>query len=198
MLVGLTGGIGSGKSVAGNFFNELGIDVIDADDVSRNILDNNESARDLFIKNFGSEFLNKDNSINRDMLRTEIFKDRNKRNLLETIIHPAVREELIKFINKSKSIYKIIMVPLIFETKSKDFYDKIIVIDCEESKQIERATIRDEKAEEDIINIMSNQASREERLSIADEVINNNNSIENLRKQVIKIHQKFLGMNVNE
>jgi len=198
MLVGLTGGIGSGKSVAGNFFNELGIDVIDADDVSRNILDNNESARDLFIKNFGSEFLNKDNSINRDMLRTEIFKDRNKRNLLETIIHPAVREELIKFINKSKSIYKIIMVPLIFETKSKDFYDKIIVIDCEESKQIERATIRDEKAEEDIINIMSNQASREERLSIADEVINNNNSIENLRKQIIKIHQKFLGMNVNE
>ena len=90
------------------------------------------------------------------------------------------------------------MVPLIFETKSKDFYDKIIVIDCEESKQIERATIRDEKAEEDIINIMSNQASREERLSIADEVINNNNSIENLRKQIIKIHQKFLGMNVNE
>ena len=198
MLVGLTGGIGSGKSVAGNFFNELGIDVIDADDVSRNILDNNNVARDFFIKSFGVEFLNKDNSINRDMLRTEIFKDNNKKDLLESIVHPAVREKLIEFVDKSNSIYKIIMVPLIFETKSKDFYDKIIVIDCDEKKQIERAIARDNKTKEDIRNIITNQATREERLSIADEVIVNNSSIENLKKHVIKIHQKFTGIKVDE
>tara|TARA_B100001250_G_C19642274_1_gene718825 strand:- start:299 stop:895 length:597 start_codon:yes stop_codon:yes gene_type:complete len=198
MLVGLTGGIGSGKSVAGNFFYELGIDVIDADDISRNILDSNNKAKDLFIKSFGIQFLNKDNSINRDMLRTEIFKDNNKKSLLESIIHPLVREELIDFIDKSKSIYKIIMVPLIFETRSKDFYDKIIVVDCDERKQIERASARDAKVEGDIINIINSQATREERLSIADEVLINNNSLENLKKQIIKIHQKFIGMNIDE
>ena len=198
MIVGLTGGIGSGKSAAGKYFVELGIDVIDADHVSRNILDENIKAKDLFIKNFGESFLDQNNNINRDLLRTEIFINKDKKDKLESIIHPIVRKEITEFINQSNSIYKIIMVPLIYETNSKDFYDKIIVIDSDESNQVERARQRDNKSKEDIINIINNQASREQRNSIADMIILNNSTLDDLKNQVIKIHQKLLGINIDE
>ena len=198
MIVGLTGGIGSGKSAAGKYFVELGIDVIDADHASRNILDENTKAKDLFIKNFGESFLDQNNNINRDLLRTEIFINKDKKDKLESIIHPIVRKEITEFINQSDSIYKIIMVPLIYETNSKDFYDKIIVIDSDESNQVERARQRDNKSKEDIINIINNQASREQRNSIADIIILNNSTLDDLKNQVIKIHQKLLGINIDE
>ena len=198
MIVGLTGGIGSGKSAAGKYFVELGIDVIDADDISKNILDKNIKAKELFIKNFGDKFLDKNNNINRDLLRSEIFVNEEKKNILESIIHPIVREEITKFINQSDSIYKLIMVPLIYETNSQDFYDKIIVVDCNEENQILRASERDNKSKENIINIIKNQASRENRNSIADEIILNDSTLDNLRNQVIRVHQKLLGININE
>ena len=198
MIVGLTGGIGSGKSAAGKYFVELGIDVIDADHISRNILDENTKAKDLFIKNFGESFLDQNNNIDRDLLRTEIFINKDKKDKLESIIHPIVRDEITEFINQSESVYKIIMVPLIYETNSKDFYDKIIVIDSDESNQIERARQRDNKSKEDIINIINNQASREQRNSIADMIILNNSTLDDLKNQVIKMHQKLLGINIDE
>jgi len=198
MIVGLTGGIGSGKSAAGKYFVELGIDVIDADDISKNILDENIKAKELFIKNFGDKFLDKNNNIDRDLLRSEIFVNEEKKNILESIIHPIVREEITKFINQSDSIYKLIMVPLIYETNSQDFYDKIIVVDCNEENQILRASERDNKSKENIINIIKNQASRENRNSIADEIILNDSTLDNLRDQVIKVHQKLLGINIDE
>tara|TARA_B000000477_G_scaffold113909_1_gene109792 strand:+ start:64 stop:660 length:597 start_codon:yes stop_codon:yes gene_type:complete len=198
MIIGLTGGIGSGKSIAGKYFNELGIDTIDADDVAKNILDDNSKAKQLFLKCFGDEFLDQDNKINRDLLRAKIFIDIEKKNKLESIIHPIVKEEIASFISKSDSIYKIIIVPLIFETNSQDFYEKIIVIDCDEDMQIERASQRDDKSEQDIINIMKNQASREERNSIADNIILNDSTLNNLKENILKVHQKLLGIHLNE
>ena len=198
MIVGLTGGIGSGKSVAGDFFIELGIDVIDADHVSKNILDNNESAKKLFLEKFGEKFIDKNNNVDRALLRDEIFKNENKKEVLESIIHPLVREEIFNFIENSNSVYKIIMVPLIYETNSQDFYDKIVVVDCKEENQIIRASKRDNKTKNDIINIMKNQASSDERMSIADEVIKNDSSLDDLKKQVIKVHQKLLGINIDD
>ncbi len=198
MIVGLTGGIGSGKSAAGDFFIELGIDLIDADMISKDILDNNSKAKELFIENFGETYIDENNNINRGLLREDIFKDNNKKEKLESIIHPFVREDISEFITKSNSIYKIIMVPLIYETKSQDFYDKIILIDCDEDYQIKRASQRDEKSKEDIINIIKNQATREERQSIADEIILNNSTLDDLKNQVIKVHQRLLGININE
>ncbi len=197
MIVGLTGGIGSGKSVAGDFFIELGIDVIDADHVSKNILDDNESAKKLFLEQFGEKFIDKNNNVDRALLRDEIFKNENKKEALESIIHPLVREEIFNFIENSNSVYKIIMVPLIYETNSQDFYDKIVVVDCKEENQIIRASKRDNKTKNDIINIMKNQASSNERMSIADEVIKNDSSLDDLKKQVIKVHQKLLGINID-
>lgn len=198
MIVGLTGGIGSGKSVAGDFFIELGIDVIDADHVSKNILDDNESAKKLFLEQFGEKFIDKNNKVDRALLRDEIFKNENKKEALESIIHPLVREEIFNFIENSNSVYKIIMVPLIYETNSQDFYDKIVVVDCKEENQIIRASKRDNKTKNDIINIMKNQASSDERMSIADEVIKNDSSLDDLKKQVIKVHQKLLGINIDD
>tara|TARA_Y100001970_G_C13861550_1_gene664362 strand:+ start:67 stop:663 length:597 start_codon:yes stop_codon:yes gene_type:complete len=198
MIVGLTGGIGSGKSVVGNFFTELGIDVIDADHVSKNILDENKSAKKLFVEHFGDKFIDKNNNIDRALLRDEIFKDENKKEALESIIHPLVREEIFNFIKNSQSIYKIVMVPLIYETNSQDFYDKILVVECSEENQINRASKRDNKTNDDIMNIIKNQATSEQRKSIADEVINNDSSLNELKNQVIKIHQKFLGIDIND
>ena len=198
MIVGLTGGIGSGKSVAGDFFIELGIDVIDADHVSKNILDDNESAKKLFLEHFGEKFIDKNNNVDRALLRDEIFKNEDKKEALESIIHPLVREEIFNFIENSNSVYKIIMVPLIYETNSQDFYDKIVVVDCKEENQIIRASKRDNKTKNDIINIMKNQASSDERMSIADEVIKNDSSLDDLKKQVIKVHQKLLRINIDD
>ena len=197
MIIGLTGGIGSGKSAAANFFIELGIDVIDADDISKNVLTENNNAKKAFIEKFGDHYI-QNNKIDREALREDIFKDKIKRKTLESIIHPAVREEILKFINDSDSIYKIVMVPLIVETNSADFYDKIIVVDCENNLQIERASSRDNQTKENIINIISNQASREERLKIADFIISNNSNLEHLKNSVIKIHQKILGINIDD
>jgi len=197
MIVGLTGGIGSGKSAAAKFFIELGIDVIDADEVSKNILLENKKAKEDFIAEFGSRYI-KNNKIDRKLLRKEIFKDKTKKKILESIIHPAVRDEISKFIINSDSIYKIVMVPLIVETNSEEFYDKIIVIDCETKLQLERASDRDNQSKENIADIMQNQASRKERLEIADFVILNNSDLENLRGSVIKIHQKLLGIKLDE
>ena len=197
MIIGLTGGIGSGKSAAANFFIELGIDVIDADDISKNVLTENNKAKKAFIEKFGDHYI-QNNKIDREVLREDIFKDKIKRKTLESIVHPAVREEILKFINDSDSIYKIVMVPLIVETNSADFYDKIIVVDCENNLQIERASSRDNQTKENIINIISNQASREERLKIADFIISNNSNLEHLKNSVIKIHQKILGINIDD
>ena len=197
MIIGLTGGIGSGKSAAAKYFIELGIDVIDADEVSKNVLIKNEQAKKIFIGEFGNQYIN-NNEIDRDALRRDIFKDETKRKKLESIIHPIVRDEISKFLVSSKSIYKIVMVPLIIETNSTDFYDKIVVVDCETNLQIERASSRDNQSQENIIHIIKNQASREDRLEIADYVIENNSSLDDLRKLVIKTHQKILGIKVDD
>ena len=198
MVVGLTGGIGSGKSSAANIFREFGIDCIDADNVAKNILDLNENARKLFINEFGDKYIDKDNKINREILREDIFNDKSKIEKLESIIHPKVRDEIFKFIENSSSIYTIVDVPLIFETNSKDFYDKIVLVDCETNTQISRASQRDNRSNESIMKIIKNQATREQRLSIADYVISNNSTFENLKKEVIKTHQLLLGLNINE
>ena len=152
----------------------------------------------MFIEKFGQEYIDSKQQIDRHLLRDEIFKDVNKKNILESIIHPFVRKEIQTFVEESDSIYKIIMVPLIYETNSMKFYEKIIVVDCDKEKQINRASKRDNQTKSNIENIIKNQASRKERLSIADEIIDNNSSLENLKNQVLRIHQKFLGINIDD
>ena len=192
MIIGLTGGIGSGKSAAASIFKDLGIDSIDADDLARDSLNINSKGYKLFINEFGEKYLDENEDINRELLRKDIFNDPATKIKLEKIIHPLVRSGIQDFINSSKSDYCIIVVPLIYETSSSELYDRILVIDCDVNIQIERTSKRDNQTISQIENILDKQATREERISIADEVILNNGSIENLRKSVLNIHKKYM------
>ena len=194
MIVGLTGGIGSGKSAAANFFVELGVDLIDADDLAKNVLNKNSKGYELFINEFGEQYLDNYKNIDRDLLRKTIFNDSDKKNKLENIIHPQVRSGIEEFIKSSKSDYCIVVVPLIYETRSSSYYDRILVIDCDEEIQINRSAIRDNTENKEIKKIISKQASREERLSIADDVILNNRTLDSLKEEVIKLHKKYIKM----
>ena len=192
MIIGLTGGIGSGKSAAASFFMDLGINVLDADHVSRDALEINSPGYELFINAFGSSYLDKNNLIDRAKLRSTIFTNKDKKLQLENIIHPIVKESILDFIKKSKSPYTIIMVPLIFETNTANNYSRILIIDCDIDTQISRTTHRDAQNTSEVMNIINKQASREERLSIADDIILNSSSLDSLREQVLTLHNKYM------
>ena len=176
MIVGLTGGIGSGKSAAANFFQNEGITVIDADDLSREVIEQDTPGFEKIVDCFGSAIIDSDGSINRAFLRQEVFDDEKKKKLLESIIHPLVRDLMIEKIAASQSPYSIIMVPLIFETNSMNNYNRILVIDCDPIVQLERAMLRDKNSKIQIQKIIDSQCSREERISIANDIIPNNDS----------------------
>ena len=192
MIIGLTGGIGSGKSAAAALFKDIGVDLIDADDLARDSLSINSEGYKLFIEEFGDKYLDENKNINRELIRKLIFNDSDAKSKLENIIHPIVRSGIETFIKNKKSDYCIIVVPLIFETNSSKIYDRVLVIDCDVDVQISRTSKRDNQAKSDIENIINKQATREQRLSIADDVIVNNGSLDLLRMEVLKIHKKYL------
>ena len=192
MIIGLTGGIGSGKSAAAALFKDIGVDLIDADDLARDSLSINSEGYKLFIEEFGDKYLDENKNINRELIRKLIFNDSDAKSKLENIIHPIVRSGIETFIKNKKSDYCIIVVPLIFETNSSKIYDRVLVIDCDVDVQISRTSKRDNQTKSDIENIINKQATREQRLSIADDVIVNNGSLDLLRNEVLKIHKKYL------
>ena len=194
MIVGLTGGIGSGKSAAANFFQNEGITVIDADELSREVIEQDTPGFEKIVDCFGSAIIDSDGSINRAFLRQEVFDDEKKKKLLESIIHPLVRDLMIEKIAASQSPYSIIMVPLIFETNSMSNYNRILVIDCDPIVQLERAMLRDKNSKIQIQKIIDSQCSREERISIANDIIPNNDSLENLKIRAIAMHKFYLGL----
>ena len=194
MIVGLTGGIGSGKSAAGKYFELNGITVIDADQLAKEALDIGSQGYEQAIEYFTSLILDDAGHIDRSKLRAEIFNDAAKKLQLESIVHPIVRDLMLSKISVSKSPYSIVMVPLIFESQSMSSYDRILVVDCDESLQLARASARDSSPEELIKKIIQSQCSREERLSIANDVLPNNDSLDSLHSKVEKLHNFYLGM----
>ncbi len=194
MIIGLTGGIGCGKSAAANFFQNEGITVIDADDLAREAIETNAPGFESIVNYFGSKIVDSDGLINRAHLRKEVFDDEEKKKVLESIIHPLVRDLMAKKITASNSPYSIIMVPLIFETNSMSNYNRILVIDCDPRLQLERAILRDNNSKEQIQKIIDSQCTREERISIANDIIPNNDSIKNLKTRTIAMHKFYLGL----
>ena len=192
MLVGLTGGIGSGKSLAGEFFKSKKIDVIDADDLAHIALAREGKGYKNFLDVFGKTFLDENFEIDRKALREYIFKNPEMKNKLESIVHPIVQDGILDFINKSKSRYRIIIVPLIAETKSSSFYDRVLAIECKKEIQIERASKRDSSNEKQILKIIKSQASTEDRNKIANDVIKNNGTKEEFIKLLEDVHTKYL------
>ena len=198
MLVGLTGGIGSGKSLAGDFFKSKKIDVIDADDLAHIALAREGKGYKNFLDVFGKTFLDENSEIDRKILREHIFKNPEMKNKLESIVHPIVQDGILDFINKSQSRYRIIIVPLIAETKSSSFYDRVLAIECKKEIQIERASKRDSSNEKQIVKIIKSQASTEDRNKIADDVIKNNGTKEEFIKLLEDVHTKYLMLADND
>ena len=193
MIIGLTGGIGSGKSAAANFFQNEGISVIDTDQLARKVIEKDTPGYSKVVDSFGANILDNNDSIDRAKLREEVFHDNEKRKILESITHPLVRDLIVQKISSSTSPYSIIMVPLIFETHSAKNYDRVLVIDCDVEIQLARAMARDENSADLIQKIIDSQCSRSERLSIANDVIPNNHSIEDLKKRSLAMHNFYLG-----
>jgi len=194
MIIGLTGGIGSGKSAAANFFHSEGVTVLDADQLAREVIEQNTPGFQSIVDYFGSDIICEDGSIDRAKLRQEIFDDKEKKKAIESITHPLVRDLMAERIAASTSPYSIIMVPLIFETNSMSAYNRILVIDCDTKLQLERATLRDNNSSERIQKILDSQCSRTERLSIANDVIPNNDTLENLKTRSLAMHKFYLGL----
>ena len=194
MIIGLTGGIGSGKSAAANFFHSEGVTVLDADQLAREVIEQNTPGFQSIVNYFGSDIIGEDGSIDRAKLRQEIFDDKEKKKAIESITHPLVRDLMAERIAASTSPYSIIMVPLIFETNSMSAYNRILVIDCDTKLQLKRATLRDNNSSEQIQKILDSQCSRTERLSIANDVIPNNDTLENLKTRSLAMHKFYLGL----
>jgi dephospho-CoA kinase len=194
MIIGLTGGIGSGKSAAANFFQNEGVTVIDADDLAREAIEINTPGYKSIVDYFGSRIIDANGLIDRASLRKEVFDDDEKKKVLESIIHPLVRDLMTERITMAQSSYSIVMVPLIFETNSMSNYNRILVIDCDPSLQLERATARDNNSKDQIQKIIDTQCSREERLSIANDVIPNNDSLNDLKTRSLIMHKFYLDL----
>ncbi len=191
-VVGLTGGIGSGKSAASACFETLGIDVVDADEVARDVVAKGTDGLKRIADHFGQGMLLEDGSLNRAALREQVFADPQQKTWLNNLLHPLIRARMVSQINQSTSPYCILSVPLLIENKLTSMCDLVVVVDCPEDMQLARAMKRDGSTEITIKNIMASQASREARLNAADEVLDNSTSLENLVTQVEQLHQKLL------
>tara|TARA_B100001057_G_scaffold47643_1_gene42447 strand:+ start:580 stop:1176 length:597 start_codon:yes stop_codon:yes gene_type:complete len=198
MLIGLTGGIGSGKSLAGDFFKSKNIEVIDADDLAHNALSKNGKGYIEFLDVFGETFLDENSEIDRKALREYIFKNPEMKNRLEEIVHPIVQDGILSFINNSNSAYRVIIVPLIAETKSSSFYDRVLAIECNINIQVKRASKRDNSSEDQILKIIQSQASAEDRNKIANDVVKNNGTKEEFIMSLEDIHSKYLMLADND
>jgi dephospho-CoA kinase len=190
--VGLTGGIGSGKSTVMSLFSELGIDTTDADLLVRNLLDTDKNLLQEIRIHFGPEYFNHDGQLDRQALRARIFSNKNDRHYLESLIHPRIRELLQLARNKFQSPYGIVVVPLLIEANMTDLVDRVVVVDIPEEEQIERIMQRDGISKAMASQAMASQIPRKQRLDFADDVIDNTTSLDNLRSSVRQLHEQYL------
>jgi len=194
LVVGVTGGIGSGKSAATDYLAGLGITVVDADLASRVIMEPGRPALAAVAEHFGADILLGDGNLDRAKLRTLVFADPAARQWLEALTHPLIGEEIMAQIAASNSVYTILSSPLLLETSQKQLCDLTVVIDVPESVQLERAMARDSNDEDQIRRIMAAQMQREERLRLADRVVDNSGTLEELHEQLAVLHQELLGL----
>ena len=191
-VVGLTGGIGSGKSSATAIFEDLGIDVVDADLASREAVQPGSKALDQIQKKFGNEILLEDQSLNRAKLREIIFDNSDDKTWLEQLLHPEIRHIIQSKLENSSSEYVILVSPLLFETDQHEFCNTTILIDSSMNSQVSRTSKRDSVSEDSVKKIISAQMSRDDKLKIAKIVINNDDSLEQLESNVKKVHENLI------
>ena len=192
MIIGLTGGIGSGKTAVSETFEKLGITVVDADLASRVVVEKGKPCLEEIAKHFGNDILNENDELNRAKLREIIFNSDSEKLWLESLLHPAIAEQIKDELNASKSPYTILVSPLLLETNQRDFCDKVLVVDVPIELQMERTTKRDGVSKDQVKSIIKSQINRDERLQLADEIILNEGSIEDLEMIVRELHEKLI------
>ena len=192
LIIGLTGGIGSGKTAVSMLFEKLGIVVVDADLCSRIVVEKGKPALLAIQEHFGAGILNNDSTLNRAELRKRIFANPGERVWLEQLLHPLIHQELEDQLKKSTSPYTILVSPLLIESGQNALCQKVIVVDVPENLQIERTTRRDNNSRELVESIIATQAPRKERLARADIIIENTGSLEELEGKVMALHKKFI------
>jgi dephospho-CoA kinase len=191
--VGLTGGIGCGKSTVSKLFIELNVPILDADNIAHQLVEPGQAALLEISKAFGVKTLSPDGSLDRHYLRDIVFSDGKKKQQLENILHPLVFDVMLEKINHLDSPYCILSIPLLFESHMTDFVDRILVIDCPIETQIARVKARNNLTDATIRSIIDSQVNREYRLKHADDVIDNSdNNHCGLAEQVKKLHNLYL------
>lgn len=192
LKIGLTGGIGSGKSTVAKYFAELGVAIIDADKIARELVATGTPALTKIVKHFGNKILTSRGELDRKCLRKLIFSNPKQKQWLEKLLHPLIYHEMENQLQQVKSPYCILVIPLLVETQQEKLVDRILVVDASQEQQINRTMKKNKISEKEVKTIIATQANREQRLASADDIIYNDNSLTKLKQQVQQLHQKYL------
>jgi dephospho-CoA kinase len=192
LRIGLTGGIASGKSLVANLFVKLGAELVDADQIARDVVAPGEPALSAIRDMFGAQLLTSRGELDRAALRKLVFADADMRRALDALLHPLIRARLLARLDEVRRPYAIIAVPLLVETDFATLVDRIAVVDCPESLQLERLMRRDGIPRAEAVAMIAAQADRATRLRAAHDVIDNSGDVESTRRQVAQLHHRYL------
>ncbi|MDP5029294.1 MAG: dephospho-CoA kinase [Paraglaciecola sp.] len=193
-VVGVSGGIGSGKTTVTNLFAELGIDIIDADVIAREVVAPQTPGLNAIVAKLGQDILDNHGHLNRALLRQLVFTQPDLKEWLNQLLHPLIREQMQQQTQGASSPYCILSVPLLVENQGYKTVDRVLIVDVSEATQLQRTVLRDNSNVEQISAIMRAQASREQRLAVADDVIENEGSEQELIEKVAQLHQLYLSL----
>lgn len=193
-ILGLTGGIGSGKSAVAQHFIDLGVHLVDADHAARWVVEPGKPALTKIIEHFGTDVLQPDGQLDRTALRNRIFADANQRRWLEALLHPLIGQEISQYLARAESPYAILVSPLLIESNQHKLTQRILVVDAPEQLQVQRTMARDQSSSEQVQAILKAQASREERLRHAHDVLLNDQDLPWLQAEVERLHAFYLSL----
>lgn len=190
--LGLTGGIGSGKTAASDYLQTLGVGIVDADIEARIAVEPNQPAWCAIKEHFGSDALNADKTLNRSWLRQKVFSNPDERIWLEKLTHPIIREQIIQKLAQQTSVYAVLVSPLLFESKQNELVDRVLLIDVTLETQLKRASLRDGSSKEQIEKIIAAQMPRQDKQEKSDDIVLNESSLEQLHAQLDERHAAYL------
>ncbi|MEZ8660469.1 dephospho-CoA kinase [Vibrio cyclitrophicus] len=194
-IIGLSGGIASGKTTVANLFNEhFNIDIVDADIVAREVVALGSEGLKQITAHFGEAILLEDGTLNRSKLRELIFSDPKQKMWLNDLLHPMIRNKIDSDLSKVTSPYALLVAPLLIENHMQGMADRVLIVDVPVEVQIERTMNRDNVSREQVASILKSQTSREQRLAVADDVIKNHTKNQELLPQITDLHQKYLAI----
>ena len=192
LVVGLTGGIGSGKTTVANGFSALGVPVIDTDQLARELVEPGQPALDEIIAVFGKDCITPDGQLKRASIRQQIYSNAGLKLQLEDILHPKIRQRIKTLLADLRETYCIVVIPLLLETHQTDLVDRILVVDTPEKEQLTRVAARDSLSDNTIMAIMQSQADRNTRLQAADDIIVNDRDLESLTERILELHTSYM------